>query len=377
MSVAELLPATAAHPHARAVLGAALPPQGSPSHAYLFHGPAGAGKRDTARAFAAVLLSEGAADPRGAARRVVAGVHPDLTWVRPSGASEMLRSDVEEPVVAAATRTPFESTRRVFVIERAETLNDAAANRMLKTLEEPPPFVHLLLLSDRLGDVMATILSRCQLVRFEAPSSAALAQRLQRQGVAPEAAEACARLGLGDGERALQLALGDGPALRHGAEAYARAALHGRTGGRPWTALLARAGERGGAASTLVEERLAEQLPFLPVKEHGRAKREAAEAAKRSGRRARTDALDQALQLVGLGLRDVAVVADGASELALATDRLEALQEDAALVGSAHPAREGVAQVDETRAALRLVNATEELALEALAYRLQRTLRVS
>ena len=377
MSVAELLPATAAHPHARAVLGAALPPQGSPSHAYLFHGPAGAGKRDTARAFAAVLLSEGAADPRDAARRVVAGVHPDLTWVRPSGASEMLRSDVEEPVVAAATRTPFESTRRVFVIERAETLNDAAANRMLKTLEEPPPFVHLLLLSDRLGDVMATILSRCQLVRFEAPSSAALAQRLQRQGVAPEAAEACARLGLGDGERALQLALGDGPALRHGAEAYARAALHGSTGGRPWAALLARAGDRGGAASALVEERLAEQLPFLPAKEQGRAKREAAEAAKRSGRRARTDALDQALQLVGLWLRDVAVVADGAPELAHATDRLEALQEDAALVGSAHPAREGVAQVDETRAALRLINATEELALEALAYRLQRTLRVS
>ncbi len=374
MPVAELLPATEGHPHARAVLGAALPPEGSPSHAYLFHGPAGAGKRETARAFAAVLLSEGSADPRGAARRAVDGVHPDLTWVRPSGASEMLRADVEEPVVAAAARTPFESARRVFVIERCETLNDAAANRMLKTLEEPPPFAHLVLLTDRLGDVMPTILSRCQLVRFEAPTAAQLGARLQRQGVPPATADACARLALGDANRALDLALGDGPALRQGAERFARATVHARTGDRPWAALLARAAERGTAATATVEAKLAEDLPFLPTKEQGRAKREAAEAAKRAGRRARTDALDQALQLAGLWFRDVAVVADGAPELAHASDRLEAVEEDAALTGS-HRARDAVAFVDETRAALRLVNATEELALEALAYRLERSFR--
>jgi len=302
-------------------------------------------------------------------------VHPDLTWVRPSGAAEMLVADIDEPVVAAAARTPFESARRVFVIERAETMNEPTANRMLKTLEEPPPFAHLLLLTDRLGDVLPTIVSRCQLVRFEAPTVATLAGRLARQGVAPEAAEACARLALGDGERALRLALGDGPALRHGAEAFARAALHGRTGERPWVTLLARASERGTAAAATVEQRLAENLPFLPAKEQGRAKREAGEAAKRSGRRARTDALDQALQLAGLWFRDVAVVADGAPELAHASDRLEALTEDAASQPSSHPARAAIAHVDGTRAALRLVNATEELALEALAYRLERTLR--
>jgi len=352
------------HPHARAVLGAALPPAGSPSHAYLFHGPAGAGKRETARAFAAVLLCEGAGDPRDAARRATAGVHPDLTWVRPSGAAEMLVADIDEPVVAAAARTPFESARRVFVIERAETMNEPTANRMLKTLEEPPPFAHLLLLTNRLGDVLPTIVSRCQLVRFEAPTVATLAGRLARQGVAPEAAEACARLALGDGERALPVA-----------EAFARAALHGRTGERPWVTLLARASERGTAAAATVAQRLAENLPFLPAKEQSRAKREAGEAAKRSGRRARTDALDQALQLAGLWFRDVAVIADGAPELAHASDRLEALTEDATSQPSSHPARAAIAHVDATRAALRLVNATEELALEALAYRLERTLR--
>ena len=83
----------------------------------------------------------GARDPGAVAERVARGTHPDLTWVTPSGAAEMLVADIEEPVVAAATRTPFESARRVFVIEGVDAMNDQAANRMLKTLEEPPPFV--------------------------------------------------------------------------------------------------------------------------------------------------------------------------------------------------------------------------------------------
>src|SRR5215208_982734 len=78
------------HPHAAAVLGAALEPERGPAHAYLLHGPAGTGKRDAARAFAAELLARGAADPDNARARVQHGSHPDLTWVAPSGAHEML-----------------------------------------------------------------------------------------------------------------------------------------------------------------------------------------------------------------------------------------------------------------------------------------------
>jgi DNA polymerase-3 subunit delta' len=367
------LPATDDHPHARAVLGAALPPTGHPSHAYLFHGPAGAGKRDAARQFAAALLSDGAADAENAARRTMDGVHPDLTWVTPSGANEMLVSDIEEPVVAASTRTPFESRRRVFVIEGAHTMNDATANRMLKTLEEPPAFAHLILLSDRLGEVLPTIRSRCQAVRFEAPTVARLAERLASR-VPPDQALACARLGLGDGERALALALGEGPALRAGAEATARACIAQQLHTRPWTALLARAHAHADGALKEVEDRLAANLPFLPQKEQARAKREATEAGKRAQRRARISALDQALALVGLWLRDVAVTVDGAPELVHHSDRVAAVQEDAARFTTAHGLREGVALVDETRFALREVNASEDLAVEALAFRLERVL---
>ncbi len=95
--------------------------------------------------------------------------------------------DVEGPVVAAATRTPFEATRRVFVLERVDTMNDEVANRLLKTLEEPPSFVHLILLTDSLGQVLETVVSRCQLVRFDPLPAASVAAALEARGRAGRA----------------------------------------------------------------------------------------------------------------------------------------------------------------------------------------------
>jgi DNA polymerase III subunit delta' len=360
-----------AHPHAAAVLGAALREQ--PAHAYLLHGPAGSGKRDVARAFAGELLARGSRDPANARLRAAHGAHPDLTWVTPSGAHEMLRRDIDEAVVSAAAHTPFEAAYRVFVLERADTLIEAAANALLKTLEEPPSYVVLILLTDRLTQVLPTIASRCQAVRFDPPGPGVLAQRLQGRGVAPETAEACARLSLGDGEKALALALSDGPALRAAAEALARAPLHGRAGAeRPWGALLERAKARGAAAREGVEAALAEELQFLPKKEHRRRETEFTERARRADRRAATQALDHALQLTGLWYRDVMVVAAGAPELAFHADRAAELAADA---GGRDPAALRAAQelVDDTRARL-VLNVSEELACEALAYRLESVL---
>src|SRR5579875_1088200 len=177
-----MLEALERHPNARAILGPAAAPDGQPSHAYLCHGPGGAGKRKLAREFAARLLAHGAPDPASAQARALAGAHPDLTWVLPSGAHEILVSDIDEPVVAAATRTRFESARRVFVIEGADQLGDESASRLLKTREEPASFVHLVLISDRLGDVLPTIRSRCQAVRFDAPAPEEIASELEAAG---------------------------------------------------------------------------------------------------------------------------------------------------------------------------------------------------
>lgn len=362
------LAGTEAHPHARAVLGAALPPRGAPSHAYLFSGPAGTGKARVARAFAAALLSEDAPDPDSAVARVASGAHPDLTWVAPRSSAGILRGDVDEAVVAAAARTPFESRRRVFVVERADELNDQAANRLLKTLEEPPAFAHLILLTSRASNVLPTIASRCQLVRFDAPSAETIAGELEAQGVEPGLARACARLALGDVDRARRLALGDGAELRAAAEVVARGAISGELAGQPWSTLLERAKAAGDDAAGELRTLVQADLDLLPQKERRKSEREGEEDAKRAHRRAASQSLDQGLQLVGLWLRDAACVCDGAEELVHNADRIEPLRADAA-GASVHRLRAGVALVDEARASLAL-NPSEELALEALAYRL-------
>ncbi|MGO9320625.1 MAG: hypothetical protein ACLQBY_07485 [Solirubrobacteraceae bacterium] len=379
-----LLPGIDAHPHARAVLMPALAPGGSPSHAYLFHGPAGTGKRTVARAFAAALLAQGARNPATVAERVARDSHPDLTWVRPSGAAEMLVADIEEPVVAAASRTPFESARRVFVIESAETMNDQAANRMLKTLEEPPAFTHLLLLADRREDVLATIASRCQPVRFDPLPSALIARRLSGEGAAaadgPDAAEgaagadgeralACARLALGDAGVARRLASEEGEALRARAEDFVRSALAGATDRRLWLGLLEVAKAAGTAAGERADERMQRELELVPSKERKRYEREGAEARRRGERRTRTSTLDLGLRLAELWLRDVLCVVEGAPELVYAVDRRAQLEQDAD-GRDAVALRRGVELVADTRLSLSL-NVSEELALEALAYRLQ------
>jgi DNA polymerase-3 subunit delta' len=364
---ATTLPGIDRHPHARALLLAALPP-GEASHAYLFAGPAGSGKRAIARAFAAALIADGAPEDSNAAERVALGTHPDLTWVTPSGASEMLVSDIDEPVIAAATRTPFEARRRVFVVERAETMGEATANRMLKTLEEPAEFVHLILLSDRPGEVLATVTSRCQQVRFEAPSADQLAAGLEAQGVEAARARACARLALGDGERAEAIALGDGPALRAAADSFAQSALRGELADRPWSALIGLAEHAGKQASAVLDAVHADELELTAKSERARSDREHSERVKRAARRQSQATLDLGLALAGLTYRDASVIAHGAPELVHALDHKASL-EQLARGYSTTTLHRAIALVEDTREALAL-NVTEELALEALAYRI-------
>ena len=366
------VPGTERHPHARAVLEAALAPGGAPSHAYLFHGPAGSGKRAVARSFAAALLSDGAADPANAAQRVEHDVHPDLHWVRPSGWADMRVEDIK-PVVSAAGHTPFESRRRVFVIERVEAMNDNAANRLLKTLEEPPSFAHLILLTDRLG-------------RRDGDDRQPLPARAFRAGAGRGDRGGVARGGHRRGGRATRA---------HGSAsvtASARGAWRSATGrrcapaprptrARSWPA--SRRGRGRGRRSSSRPRRTGRGRPGRRGARRGRARVPAHQGTQ--ARRARGDRRGQArraprpdgtarrvVALAGLWLRDVACVLDGAPEVVHHSDRADEVAEDA----EGHDVdrvRAAVALCDETRAAW-ILNPTEELALEALAYRCERVL---
>ncbi len=366
-----MLPELDRQPHARAVLGPVLD-GAEASHAYLFHGPAGAGKRAVARAVATELLADGSPDPASARDRARSGAHPDLTWVAPSGAHEILVSDIDGPVVAAASKTPFEASRRVFVIERVDELGDEAANRMLKTLEEPASFVHLILLTDRLVEVLPTIRSRCQIVRFDAPAVEDVAAALERLGADPTTALACARLSLDDADRAQELAGEEGRTLRAAAEQFARSSVRGEVAtAKPWGALIEAVRRSGEAIRGELELRATADIELYPKRERKRIETEWSERLRRAKRRVETAALDLGLQVVSLWFADLAYLAWGAEDLVRHVDRLEELRSDAG--AGPDRLRHAIELVEDTRLRFQL-NVSEELACEALAYRLERAL---
>jgi DNA polymerase-3 subunit delta' len=363
--------ATRHQPRARAALGAALAT--GPSHAYLFRGHAGSGKGAAARAFAAELLADGAPDPDDARRRALIdpSPHPDLVWVRPPGAQHLVE-EVRESVIRAASLRPAEGEHRVFVIEEAEELREESQNALLKTLEEPAAFAHMILLCSEPEQLAGTILSRCQTVEFAPLAPDAVLEALRERGVEAHGAgaEAVARLCGGD-IRVAALLLGErGRELRAAAEAAARAARAAPEASEPWRAMLAAAEQAGDDAGAEQERRLLEAAGSGGRRgRSGKLTREATDQVKRAARRARTQALDLGLGLCCAWFRDLAAVASGADErLVMAGDRLAELRADAEGLDPAR-ARHAVELVLETRRRLR-VNVSEELALEALWLRL-------
>jgi DNA polymerase-3 subunit delta' len=251
-------------------------------------------------------------------------------------------------------------------------MNDEVANRLLKTLEEPAHFVHLILLTDQLGQVLDTVVSRCQLVRFDPLPRERIAERLESQGVPPEQADAAARLALGDGGRAQFLAADEGKALRADVEAMVRAALADADGtAEPWRALLVRAEEALRDQAKVVEKKRDERLEYEPKDRERRSlEKEFEEMAKRAGRRARTHVLELGLELATLTFRDLVCVAEGAPEAVLATDRIETLA-SAAHARDPRRLREAAELCEDTRQSLQL-NVQEDLALTSLSLRLRR-----
>jgi DNA polymerase-3 subunit delta' len=384
-------------PRARVALSAAL--SSGPSHAYLFHGPRGAGKAAVARAFAAEILAVGAADEDDARRRALLdpSPHPDLVWLKPRGAQHMVE-EVREKVIRAASYRPFEADKRVFVVEAAESMRDESQNALLKTLEEPPAYVHLILLTSEPAALLETIASRCQPIDF-APLPPEAIEASLTGGGSPDELAAAARLSAGDLARARFLLSDSGRSLRAAALELGRAvggASAARrpvfrtdhsareapppgekpstpeapptaptASGSPWTQLL-KSAESAGEEAEETTRKLLEEETEAGVK---RSAKDITDEAKRAGRRRRTEALDLALELNASWFRDLAATASGAVDVVFNRDRIDELRARAANLDPARP-RRAAEMVQDTRRRLDL-NVSEELALEALVFRLE------
>ncbi|MEV5411037.1 DNA polymerase III subunit delta' [Thermopolyspora sp. NPDC052614] len=177
------------------------------THAWLFTGPPGSGRSNAARALAAALLCpEQGCGHCDLCHQVEIGSHPDLEVVRPEGLSYSVRQTRE--LVLRAAGAPTLGRWRVVLFEDADRSTEAAANALLKAIEEPPPRTVWLLCAPSPDDMVITIRSRCRVVTLRTPPADAIAAMLvARDGVAPEMAAFAARAAQGHIGRARRLAL--------------------------------------------------------------------------------------------------------------------------------------------------------------------------
>lgn len=168
------------HDRQKDILGRALA-HGRVAHAYLFTGPEGIGKRLTAMAFARaiVCLEQRGCGHCTACRKIDHQNHPDLHILEPDGNSikiEQVRIFQRE-----LNLKPLEASRKICLIDQAETLTIGAANALLKTLEEPRGDTLLILISAQPNRLLATIRSRCQTLPFTRHPDRRIQEELEKQ----------------------------------------------------------------------------------------------------------------------------------------------------------------------------------------------------
>ncbi len=163
---------------------------GKVAHAYLFLGPEGVGKTTTAHLFAKALNCERAeadcCDACESCRRADADNHPNLHLMTLAGGKERVSIEQVRALQHEVALKASGGGRRVFILPEAEKMSIQAANAVLKTLEEPPPSVTIILISANPSELLPTVYSRCQTIRFAPTTREQIRQALQERFSVPE-----------------------------------------------------------------------------------------------------------------------------------------------------------------------------------------------
>jgi DNA polymerase-3 subunit delta' len=345
-------------PLAQRVLRGALARDEPPQQLLLF-GPPGTGKRETARRVAWALV-----DPDG--EHEPGSVALDISVVSGTGAVIRLDADLEPALLDLHTR-PVVGRRRVMIIEGAERLQEATgAHRILKSLEEPPPLSHVILVTDRPEDVLPTVRSRCLPVPFRSPGWRAIAARLVAEGVPQGEAEALAR---SDGPQALTA----GPFARRMRGIGARLGLRALTGTAVGPDLVAGAQSE---METVARDHPSEELQRLRAEAAEKAgkrgertaEKRVADQEKREVRRAVSDGWAHALEGAAGVVADALAIVVGAEDVVRHRDMVDELRQVAVPARQAFLER-AAEEIQATRSELQL-NPTMDLAIEGLLARI-------
>jgi DNA polymerase-3 subunit delta' len=342
-------------------------------HAYLFVGAPGSGKATAAKALAcAVLCEDNGCGACSACQRVKRGVHPDVRGIRPEGAAGYLAEQVRD-IIRDVNLSPIESAHKVYLIHDADLFNDASANALLKTIEEPPEDVVMVLLAHSYDAVLPTIASRCQIVRFRRIPQAEAAQILVAQTGAeqPEAAAALAAAG-GVIARARDF-------LANPARREARALILRILGGLSCAddaEVLFSAKELLSAVKAPLEGVKAAQATEVTERAEflGKGATKALEERHKRELTARErEGIGEVLNVAESWLRDCLVESQGVSDLAVNSDALDSVREIGAVI-TPGAATTALGAVNMARKRISY-NVSPQLAIEAMLFDIREVLR--
>ena len=359
-------------PKATAFLRAATT-SGRVSHAYLFVGPPGAGKKSAAKAFTCALYcDDGGCGTCAACVRVRKGTHPDVHSVSPEGAAGYLTEQVRE-IIHDVGLSPIEGPYKVYLVDSADLFNEGSANAFLKTLEEPPGNVVIVLMAHSYDAVMPTIASRCQVVRFRRiPPSDAVAILGQRTGA--DAEEAAAALAAAGGVVARAVDFLASPSRREVRTRILRT-LKDLSAMDEYDVLVAARDLLVAVKAPLADVKAAQAADLDSRSEFlGKAAMKSIEERQKRELTARErEGIGEVLNVAESWLRDCLTIAMGVSDLAVNRDALDAMEEIGAVITPAAAAK-ALGAVNETRRRISY-NVSPQLAIEAMLFDLREVLR--
>ena len=181
------------------------------THAYIFEGPNGSGKNLLAKAFAKALEGEAgygdSCDMCRSCHQMETGNQPDVKWLIHEKPATISVEDVRTQINADMAIKPYSSKYKIYIVDEAEKMNEQAQNALLKTIEEPPEYGIIMLLTNNLEAMLPTILSRCVVFHLKPVDNYKIVEFLEKEyGVPDYKARICAAFSQGVVGKAIAMA---------------------------------------------------------------------------------------------------------------------------------------------------------------------------
>lgn len=181
------------------------------SHAYIFNGEDGVGKNMLARAFAKAIECEAgygdSCDMCRSCQQVETNNHPDIRWITHEKPNSIGTSEIKEQLNNDIDIKPYSSKYKVYIVDEAEKMTPQAQNSILKTIEEPPAYGVIILLTNRLESLLPTIKSRCVILNIKAVAQEKIQKFLMDKYQVPDyKARVCAGFSQGNVGKAVKMA---------------------------------------------------------------------------------------------------------------------------------------------------------------------------